>query len=227
MTGLGHRQIVIGLTMVMAAGLAIGMTPAKHLVKERYSINLESMIPHEFGEWKQLRGLPSVLAVDPREGKASSGIYDQVIMRTYENSHGNQVMLAVAYVAHQSEQEDIHRPEVCYEAQGFHLTKEDTTTVKISGLSIPMVRLVAVNGRRIEPITYWMTVGDYAVASGISRKLAQLRYGISGTIADGMLLRISSVTSDEMSAYALHLRFIEDLFGVLSESDRLWLAGEA
>ena len=72
MRGLGHRQLVVGLAMVMAAGLAIGMTPAKRLATDHYTINLENTIPHEFGEWKQLRGLPPVLAVDPREGGVSS-----------------------------------------------------------------------------------------------------------------------------------------------------------
>ena len=154
-----------------------------------------------------------------------SDIYDQVVMRTYENSRGNQVMFAVAYVENQNDRGEIHKPEVCYAAQGFHLQERGTTTVDVSGLKLPVVHLVAFNGQRVEPITYWMTVGDYVVTDGFSRKLAQLRYGLGGAVTDGMLIRISSVTRDEKSAYDLHRSFIQELFRSISEDKRLRFAG--
>mgnify|MGYP003340463721 CR=1 FL=1 len=45
--------------------------------------------------------------------------YDQTLMRTYANSHGEQIMLALAWGERQRQDVKVHRPEVCYPAQGF------------------------------------------------------------------------------------------------------------
>lgn len=63
----------------------------------------------------------------------------------------------------------------------------------------------------IEPVTYWMTVGDLLALPWLSRKIAQIRYGLQGQIPDGMLVRISSLDHDSERAFALQAGFVEDL----------------
>ena len=66
-------------------------------------------------------------------------------------------------------------------------------------------------GPRNEPITYWVVVGGDVVTSGIGQKLAQMRYGVRGVIADGMLMRVSSIEADMAKGHAVQVRFISEL----------------
>ena len=59
--------------------------------------------------------------------------------------------------------------------------------------------------------TYWVSVGNQVVTTGIGQKLAQMRYGLRGVIADGMLVRVSSIDADMDRAHALQAAFLGEL----------------
>ena len=51
---------------------------------------------------------------------------------------------------------------------------------------------------------------------GMERKLTQLQYGLRGLIADGMLVRVSSLVGNRQQLnYALHDRFLADMEGAI------------
>ena len=75
-------------------------------------------------------------------------------------------MLSIAYGGDQSDTMAVHKPEVCYPAQGFQILKNATASFSTGDGNIPVKRLVATQGPRIEPITYWTTVGDTVAVSG-------------------------------------------------------------
>ena len=56
-----------------------------------------------------------------------------------------------------------------------------------------------------------MTLDDKATLPGLGRKLAQVRFGLHGQIADGMLVRVSSASRDAQAAERVHDEFIRDL----------------
>ncbi len=58
-------------------------------------------------------------------------------------------------------------------------------------------------------------------------KLETLRYALSGKIPDGMIVRISSVSRDEASAFALQDQFIGDLYAALDATGRAEIMGVA
>jgi EpsI family protein len=151
-------------------------------------------------------------------------IYGQTLTRNYFNSNGSHIMLSIAYGGDQSKEFEVHRPEVCYGAQGFQVLKsgQDVLTTKFG--SIPVKRLLAVQGNRSEPITYWIMVGDEA-GVGMKVKLAQIRYGLTGTVPDGMLVRVSSISSDENTAYTAQDDFIREMLAAMSKQDRFRLTG--
>ncbi|HEU4708706.1 MAG TPA: EpsI family protein, partial [Methylophilaceae bacterium] len=91
--------------------------------------------------------------------------------------------------------------------------------------TLPVRRLLAVQGRRNEPITYWITIGDQATLPGLKRKLQQIGYGLTGKIPDGMLVRVSSISSQTGSAYQLQEKFIRDMLQNMDTQDRLRVAG--
>ena len=80
-------------------------------------------------------------------------------------------------------------------------------------------RLVAKLGGRVEPITYWVVVGDRIALSGTEQKIEQLTYSVKGIIPDGMLVRVSSIDRDSAHAFKIHDVFIADLAKVLNTEE--------
>ena len=95
-------------------------------------------------------------------------------------------MLSVAYTRDQSDNagKQAHLPEICYPAQGFNISFRQPIDLETTYGVISATRLVAHAGARIEPITYWITVGEKAGNSNLKRKLKQLEYGFRGLVAD-------------------------------------------
>jgi len=77
----------------------------------------------------------------------------------------------------------------------------------------------------VEPITYWITVGDTNASQGWQRKLARLRYGLTGKVPDGILVRVSSISSDTSHAFAQQAAFIAGLLGSMNDASRKRLIG--
>jgi EpsI family protein len=121
-------------------------------------------------------------------------------------------MLAIAYGSRQlGNALQAHRPEYCYQAQGFVLLQAHEDWLDLPGLQLPLRRLLARQQQRFEPISYWMTVGDQATRPGLERKLLQLRHSLQGRIPDGMLVRVSSLDRDSTSAWQRQADFIAEL----------------
>jgi EpsI family protein len=114
---------------------------------------------------------------------------------------------------------------VCYAAQGFDVVRNMVGELVTNYGTLPIKRLVAKQGPRNEPITYWMTVGDRATLSGLRQKLAQIRYGMTGKIPDGILVRVSSIGVDAKQSYAVQDRFINGLLGEMKDGDRVRVIG--
>jgi len=218
------RHLVIGLAMLMAFGMSIVMKPTVKAADKGPKINLEAMIPAEFGDWKID---PIVIQVKPSPDVQQNlnAIYDQILTRTYVNSQGERMMLSIAYGGAQTDQLKAHRQEVCYSAQGFQIKSLISQAVKIGQSTIPITRMLAVMGSRSEPVTYWFTMGDRVVLSSFERLVVQLKYGLTGEIPDGMLVRISNISTDPARAYEAHIAFVRDLISHMREQDARRLVG--
>lgn len=219
------RYGVAGLSMLLAALLSALLTPTQRLADAKSAIDLERMIPREFSDWKVDTAIMP-LAVMPDQQAKLDEIYGKVLSRTYVNSHGERVMLSIAYGSDQSDALQVHRPEVCYAAQGFHIAHQADAKLGVLSRHLPVKQLVAMQGPRIEPITYWITVGGHVVKSKTEQKIAQLRYGLTRKIPDGYLLRVSNISNDSPAAYRLHGRFITDLLTSIDSERAKTLIGE-
>jgi hypothetical protein len=64
---------------------------------------------------------------------------------------------------------------------------------------------------------------------GIGRKFAQLSYGLSGLVPDGMVVRVSTLGEDAANseAYRLQARFVQNLISAMTEPVRQRLTGGA
>lgn len=198
--------------------LAWFLRPTELLAKS-HPLVLTQIFPESFGDWKVDDSI-TPLEVTPELKAKLDKTYDQTLSRTYINSQGYRIMLSVAYGGNQSsDSTQVHRPEFCYTAQGFSITRPEDVTLKIAGQPLPVRRMVASLRQRIEPISYWITIGDQATVPGIGRKLLQLQYGLSGRVPDGLLIRISSIDGAIPQAYVQQVEFMGQLRKALATKD--------
>jgi EpsI family protein len=218
------RNSVLLVLMLAASGLALALRPTQKIADERPAINLDAAIPRTFGEWHEEQQ-QSIQIVDPQQQEMINKIYTQTLNRTYANADGYRIMLAIAYGDDQRDSMQMHYPEVCYPAQGFSLQSKERGTLATSGGSIPVTRILTNLDRRNEPVTYWTTVGDKVFQGGLEKKFAEMRYGLNGKIPDGMLIRVSSIDTDESKAYQIQARFADQMLNALSPEYRQKLNG--
>lgn len=220
------NSLLIGIAMIATAIAAVLLTPTTMLATTENAINLNNLIPASFGEWNQQQELEMILS--PTAKEVSGKIYEQTLSRTYTNKRGEQIMLTIAYGNNQRDGMQVHKPEACYPAQGFQITQATTGYLapSKSRSEIPVKRLVAVQGSRQEPITYWITVGNQIALGGLQWKLAQLKYGLTGKVPDGLLFRVSSIDSNYEHAFTTQANFINDLLNAIPSADQRRLAGD-
>lgn len=208
-----RKSLLVATLLISAALFAFKLTPTTHAVDT--TPDLDTIIPVEFGEWKQIADPFTQVALTTGGNDLASQLYDKIVMRTYANKNGDRVMLAVAYAREQKQDIKIHRPEVCYVAQGFQLHSKTNNILNISpAKSIKAQRLLVSNQSRYETVSYWIRIGDGYPTSGMSARLKILSDGLKGKILDGVLVRVSTaISSPAMAedAYKRQEAFLKEL----------------
>jgi EpsI family protein len=218
------RNLLLLALMLAASGMAVALRPTQKLAEQGPKIDLEAMIPRAFGEWREEKQ-SSAQIVDPQTKELIDKIYSQTVARTYVNNNGYRIMLSIAYGGDQSDVMQVHKPEVCYPAQGFTLNSKQVGILAVGNGSIPVTRILTTLGQRTEPVTYWVTIGEQVVQGGVNKKLVEMSYGLSGKIPDGMLVRLSSIDGNDANAFRLHQAFAEQLLSDVEPGVRLRLSG--
>ncbi|SEP35536.1 exosortase-associated protein EpsI, B-type [Nitrosovibrio sp. Nv6] len=220
------RNFLLLILMLAASGLALALRPTQKIADQGPAIDLETIIPTTFGDW-HVEQQNSVQIVDPRQKEMIDKIYTQTLSRTYINSRGYRVMLSIAYGDDQRDSMQMHYPEICYPAQGFLLEGKEAGNLATGSGSIPVTRILTSLGQRNEPVTYWTIVGDRVFQGGLQKKLAEMRYGMTGKIPDGMLIRISSIDGETANAYDIQTQFADQMLHALEPEYRRKLNGNA
>jgi len=237
----GARRSVGMALCIAAAGLAsVWLRPSVSAEAEaRARVSLESLFPLEIpaaaqaadsvprGAWR-LDPVAAGMVRPAFEAARRFQMYDQVLERTYVHPSGQRVMLSVAYGRQQSVGLQMHRPEVCYRAGGFRVTDVTPGTLSLPGTAgqLPVVRLVATMPGRPEPVTYWRLLGEEPVQDETSFKVRQMLAGLGrGGLADGMLVRISTLDSDAAAGWRWQEAFARDLAAALSPAQRARVLG--
>jgi EpsI family protein len=219
-----HTAVALAALMCSASVIATLGQPAPGKEQRTPGIQLESAIPQQFATWR-IDPAQRAQVVNPQTQQLLDKLYGQVLARTYVNDRGYRVMLSLAYGSDQRGALQAHKPEACYAAQGFSLLRNDAVDIGTSFGQILGRRLNAQLGTRVEPITYWFTLGDQTVRSRFERRMAEVRIGLTGQIPDGLLFRVSSIDSNTAQAYVEHDRFVNDLLAAVKPIDRARLSG--
>lgn len=225
MNHLCQRSWYLALAMIVAASLAVYAKPRYRLIDSNTRVELAQMVPNQFGEWHLDKSVVPIQPALDVQAQLDS-LYDQTFAATFFNSKGDRVMLSLAYGKEQTKSSSIHRPEVCYPAQGFLIQKQYEGQISTDFGAIKMRRIVAVQNGRVEPVTYWIRVGDDLVSGSVAQKMATIRYGLKGEIADGLLFRMSSISTEVDEGFLLQERFARDLLSSIDDSRRKFLFGK-
>lgn len=216
---------VVAGAMIVASGLAIALAPTRYAVPDG-AVNLEQMIPKEFSGWRQVETGMIQMDLAPRDGeeRTINQPYDQALMRTYVGGGGQVVMLALAYGRTQRQEVKIHRPELCYISQGFEVRDRRLVTIDLGEETELMAyRLLTRSQQRIEPLTYWIRIGDRVAKNPWESRGQIFKEGLQGNIPDGILVRVSSISrdlGDVDRAYELQTKFLAALWTQLPPEAR-------
>ncbi len=221
-----RHAMAAAVAMLLFAALAWALTPTRMLSEIRGKPDLEALVPLQFGDWKEEK-LNFAVIINPQQEAMLNAIYTQTLSRNYVNGQGRRVMLSLAYGEDQRDGMQLHYPEVCYPAQGFMLQSQQRGVLVADGRQISVKRLSTQLGTsRRESVTYWTLLGDRIFSGGVAKKLAEMRYGLDGLVADGLLFRVSSIEQDPREGYALQEAFSRDLLAALPLAAKARLIGQ-
>lgn len=208
--------LAIFAALVIAALAAVAATP--DLVEVTDRVDLEESVPKEFGGWKMLPSGAVQVRLSTGDDTNMNQPYDQTVMRTYVNRDtGEYVHLALAWGRRQRQEVKVHRPDLCYVAQGYKVGSLSQTVFEgVSQRDSAVVgkRMYAANSRSGEAVAYWIRIGDLYSEDALETRLYILGEGLKGRIPDGILVRASRPvrTAEEAdAAYPALERFLKEL----------------
>jgi len=214
---------LIAVLMCAASIGAVVARPETQAAGQGPTFSLEAIVPKHFGKWHE-EPQQFVQLVNPQQQAALDAAYSQILERVYVNADGYRIMLSVAYGSDHRGSFRTHEPEYCYPGAGFALHRREVLQLETPFGEIPVRRLFTSKGPRVEPVTYWIKVGDKAVLPSQS-KLVELSYILTRRVPDGMLFRVSSIDPDQTRANRLHDEFINQLLQAVSPIERKRLSG--
>ena len=220
---LGRRALLIGAACASTAATAAWFRPRRSN-QQLGTSELSDLIPKQIGAWRY--GNADGVVIARSEEAVPVEAYDQLVARSYEAAGLPTIMLLVAYGAVQGGTLQLHRPETCYPGQGFELSDFAAPDLAFTSAStIAARRFTAVRDDRVERLLYWTRVGEKFPRSTAELYSAVLQSVLRGTVPDGVLVRISTLTNNSPSADRAIESFVTSMLKGLSPPARRLLLG--
>lgn len=190
----------------------------------RPPIDMDKELPSTFAGWRTEPSIVPVMPADP--GSLSAELYNSVFGRGYLSDANELVIVVAAYGARQTDQLQVHRPEVCYRSVGFDIEGMSDVDVRLpAGNTIPAARVLTRNRDRAEIVTYWMRIGKTVVRGLMGQQMARMQASFARKVPDGVLFRISTIGEMSPQTEALHARFLGDFLAALAPDELEFLVG--
>jgi EpsI family protein len=214
-----RRELLAGSACLASAGAAFALAPRRRLTRLG-GATFDQITPRQVGDWlsRDVSGLTAPSTADSLVAK----LYDEVVERVYSRgSTGAEIMMLLAHGASQTNELQLHRPEVCYPAFGYRVSDDHTLALRVAaGVALPARRLVAETEGRRECVVYWTRIGDALPVGAGQQRVARLESAFNGVVTDGLLARFSIVALDPAGATATLEQFIPSLLSAVG-LDRL------
>ena len=194
-----RRDLIIGGACLLGAAAAVAAKPRRHVALLKGG-SLADMVPPTFGGWVS-EDVGDPLAINAPDS-LTARLYSQLVTRVYTNeAMGFQVMMLLAYGSDQTDDLQLHRPEVCYPAFGYALQTNDEIKLPVTGgVLLPARRLIAQSDERREGIIYWTRMGELLPASGREQREDRVRIAMQGIVPDLASCRSSTIWSEAIRA---------------------------
>ena len=191
-----RRKLLLGLLFCSAAGVAVWRTPRKH-IDYLGRQKLDDLVPKSIGSWKFVAASGLVI---PPEDQLSRLLYSQLLTRVYSDGVNPPVMLLIAQSGSQTGVLQVHRPETCYTAGGYTITRLAPHRIPLGSAVLQANLLDATAEGSTEHVLYWTRVGDRVPASWREQKIAVAEQNLRGLVPDAILVRVSTITDDPGAA---------------------------
>lgn len=222
-----RRDLILGGACVIASGTALALKPRRKVTLMAEGKKLSDILPRTFGDWKS-SDVSDLYAPETPDSLLAQ-LYGQTVGRIFiHQGSGVQIMMLAAYGDSQSNELQLHRPEVCYPAFGFELLDSQATQVPIANaVTLPGRRLIAQSSQQRQAVTYWTRLGETFPVTVTEQRLARLDSAMHRYIPDGLLARFSTAGGDMTAAFASMNGFISELILRVAPADRGVLVGTA
>jgi EpsI family protein len=222
---INRRELVVAGICTVAAGAAYGLTPHRH-VSLLGPDKIDNILPRQVQGWTS-RDYSDMVAPATTDS-LSALIYDEVVTRIYQNNaSGAEIMMLMAHGPSQTNELQLHRPEICYPAFGLNVQSSNVVQQPLApGVTLPVRALVTQAPDHQESVIYWTRLGEYFPLSPKEQHYDRLRTAMKGFIADGVLARFSMVGQDSEAAFSTMGGFIPLLVQATAPAHRAALIGE-
>lgn len=243
--GLGHLPKLgiwpaTAFLLCSAAALVAAQQLRPTRYAERQGVTLNAMLPPNVQQWREVKSNLVQMSLTPEgvdRSEAVAATYDDTAMTSYADAQGNLVMVALAYGRLQRQEGKIHRPELCYSAQGFTVKSQATVALPLTADGaldgqVQVHRIDTASRRQREIVSYWIRIGDLFSASAFETRTHIMKVGLQGEIPDGILFRVSQVIPADLAgpeleaAYARQEAFMAALSGSLTGGGKKMLIGD-
>lgn len=219
-----RRDLLIGAACLAGGAAAYGLKPRRRLSLQG-AAKLANLVPRQVGDWAS-HDVSDLVAPQTPDDLAAK-LYGETVGRVYSQaSTGHEVMMLLAHGDSQTNDLQLHRPEVCYPAFGFTITNSRRIELPLAAsVTLPARRLVATAPERQENIIYWSRLGEFLPTDGAQQRLNRLTTAMHGYVADGLLARFSMLGSEPEAAFTVVAGFIGALVLAVPAKQRLSLIG--
>ncbi len=220
-----RRDFLLGSSCVLSAGAALALKPRRTTSLLTLGRKLSDILPHKVGSWSS-RDVSDLYAPETPDS-LTARLYGETVGRLYQTDDSStQIMMLVAHGDSQSNELQVHRPEVCYPAFGFALLKSEAVQLIIGhATELPGRRLIAQSNEEVQAVIYWTRLGEYFPVDVTEQRLDRLNTAIHRYIPDGLLARFSISGPDTNSAFATLRGFIPELIMQVAKDQRNVLVG--
>lgn len=219
-------QCVLLVLMVLALTVSWYLTPAIDMSKRLPAKTFKNLMPKQFGDWQLVsRRTISIDLYKKTDGeRTTDNPYDDTFIQNYRNDKGQVIELAIAYGGLQRQEVKIHRPDLCYYAQGYEIESAEPSrlSLKTSGRSINSHHMQVRKGQDQQIVSYWIRIGDLFSQSAWQTRLYLIQQGLLGEVPDGVLVRVSSALpingANTGAIAARHHAFINQLMSAVHQT---------
>lgn len=208
-----------------ASAAALALKPRRKVTLMAEGKKLSDILPRQFGEWES-RDVSDLYAPQTPDSLLAQ-LYGQTVGRIFvQRTSGVQIMMLAAHGDSQSNELQLHRPEVCYPAFGFALVESQPVQLPVAGaVTLPGRRLIAQSSQQRQAVIYWTRLGETFPVTVTEQRLARLDSAMHRYIPDGLLARFSIAGPDMDASFENMRAFISELVLRVASADRGVLVG--